>query len=229
MMTTAKAAGRIIGVLVLLQSVGSGLVNFVLMAPVFAAPGFLENAAGHPQRVGLSALLGLATGMLWLGIAITAFQVFRQRSHAMALWFVLLATISACLIAVENINVMSMLSLSEAYAKANIADRNLFQALRGVVASARNWTHYMSLIVAGSTLVVLYGVLFRFALVPRALAAFGLAAAALMIIAVAMPLFGHDIVFPLIMPLGLSQLMLALWLIAKGLPASEHQPSAPLP
>jgi hypothetical protein len=229
MMTTAKAAGRIIGVIVLLQSVGSGLVNFVLMAPVFAAPGFLENAAGHPQRVGLSALLGLATGMLWLGIAITAFQVFRQRSHAMALWFVALAVISASLIAVENINVMSMLSLSEAYGKANIADRNLFQALRGVVASARNWTHYMSLIVAGSTLVVLYGVLFRFALVPRALAAFGLAAAALMIIAVAMPLFGHDIVFPLIMPLGLSQLMLALWLIAKGLPASEHQPSAPLP
>jgi len=228
-MTTAKAAGRIIGVIVLLQSVGSGLVNFVLMAPVFAAPGFLENAAGHPQRVGLSALLGLATGMLWLGIAITAFQVFRQRSHAMALWFVALAVISASLIAVENINVMSMLSLSEAYGKANIADRNLFQALRGVVASARNWTHYMSLIVAGSTLVVLYGVLFRFALVPRALAAFGLAAAALMIIAVAMPLFGHDIVFPLIMPLGLSQLMLALWLIAKGLPASEHQPSAPLP
>jgi len=228
-MTTAKAAGRIIGVIVLLQSVGSGLVNFVLMAPVFAAPGFLENAAGHPQRVGLSALLGLATGMLWLGIAITAFQVFRQRSHAMALWFVALAVISASLIAVENINVMSMLSLSEAYGKANIADRDLFQALRGVVASARNWTHYMSLIVAGSTLVVLYGVLFRFALVPRALAAFGLAAAALMIIAVAMPLFGHDIVFPLIMPLGLSQLMLALWLIAKGLPASEHQPSAPLP
>jgi hypothetical protein len=228
-MTTAKAAGRIIGVLVLLQSVGSGLVNFVLMAPVFAAPGFLENAAGHAQLVGLSALLGLATGMLWLGIAITPFQVFRQRSHAMALWFVALAVISASLIAVENINVMSMLSLSEAYAKANVADRDLFQALRGVVASARNWTHYMSLIVAGGTLVVLYSVLFRFALVPRALAAFGLAAAALMIIAVAMPLCGHDIVFPLLMPLGLSQLMLALWLIAKGLPASDHQPSAPLP
>jgi hypothetical protein len=223
-MTTAKAAGRIIGVLALLQSVGSGLVNFVLMAPVFASPGFLENAAGHSQQVGLSALLGLATGMLWLGIAITAYQVLRQRSHAMALWLVALAVICASLIAVENIDVMSMLSLSEAYAKANVADRDLFQALRGVVASARNWTHYMGLIVAGSTLVVLYSVLFRFALVPRALAAFGLAAAALMIITVAMPLFGHNIVFLLLMPLGLSQLMLALWLIAKGLPASEHQP-----
>jgi hypothetical protein len=223
-MITAKGAGRIIGVLVLLQSIGSGLVNFVLMAPVFAAPGFLVNASGHSQQVSLSALLGLATGMLWLGIAITAFQVLRQFSHAMALWLVALATISASLIAVENINVMSMLSLSEAYAKANVADRDLFQALRGVVASARNWTHYMGLIVAGGTLLVFYGALFRFALIPRALAVFGLGAAALMLIAVAMPLFGYTIVFPLLAPLGLCQLMLALWLIAKGLPTSEHQP-----
>jgi hypothetical protein len=68
---------------------------------------------------------------------------------------------------------------------------------------------------------VFYGVLFRFSLVPRALAAFGLAAVLLQITAVAMPLFGHAIVFPMLMPLGLVQLVLALWLIAKGLPASN--------
>ena len=31
-----------------------------------------------------------------------------------------------------------------------------------------------------------------------------------------MPLFGHDVVFPLLAPLGLSQLILAVWLITKG-------------
>ena len=63
---------------------------------------------------------------------------------------------------------------------------------------------------------MLYSVLWRFALVPRALAAFGLAAVMLQIAAVLMPLFGYRIVFLLIVPLGLSQLALALWLIAKG-------------
>jgi hypothetical protein len=71
---------------------------------------------------------------------------------------------------VENINVMSMLSLSEAYVRANGVEREPFQALRIVVASARNWAHYIGLIVVGSTLLVLYAVLYRFALVPRALA-----------------------------------------------------------
>ena len=170
----------------------------------------------------MSALLGLAVGMLSVGIAITALQVFRQYSRALALWFVALAVVSFCLTAVENINVMSLLSLSEAYAKANVADRELFQALRGVVASARNWAHYIGLIVAGCTLFVFYGVLFRFALVPRALAAFGLGAVALQIVAVAMPLFGEGIVFPMLLPLGLSQSALALWLIARGLPCSEN-------
>jgi hypothetical protein len=31
-----------------------------------------------------------------------------------------------------------------------------------------------------------------------------------------MPLFGHDVVFPMLAPLGVVQLILAVWLIAKG-------------
>jgi hypothetical protein len=63
---------------------------------------------------------------------------------------------------------------------------------------------------------VLYAVLYRFALVPHALAAFGVAAVMLQLTAVAMPLFGHSIVFVMLAPLGVSQLALALWLITKG-------------
>jgi hypothetical protein len=220
-MQTAKGAGRIIGVLLLMQMTGSGVVNFVLLEPAFAPPGFLVNAAGHSLEFGLSAFLGLAIGMIFVGIAIAAFQVFREYSYPMALWLVALAVVGASLTAVENINVMSLLSLSQAYSRANVADHGLFEALRIVAASARNWAHYVALIVAGCTLFVFYGVLFRFALVPRALAAVGLAAVLLQITAVAMPLFGHAIVFPMLMPLGLVQLVLALWLIAKGLPASN--------
>ena len=43
----------------------------------------------------------------------------------------------------------------------------------------------------------------------------------LQIVAVAMPLFGQSIVLPMILPLGLSQLGLALWLIARGLRGLE--------
>ena len=220
-MISAKAAGRTVGACILGQMVGAALVNFVVLDSVFSPPGFLVNAAGHPLQMGLSVVLGLAAALLSVAIAIAAFPVIRQHSHAMALWLLALATAAFALSAVENSHVMSLLSLSEAYAKANDADRAIFQALRGVVASSRNWAHYLGLIVAGCTLFVLYGALLRFRLVPRILAALGLGAVVLQIIAVSMPLFGHDVVFPMLAPLGLTQLALALWLLVKGLPERD--------
>jgi len=82
-MKAASRASRIIGALILAQMVGGVLVNFVLTAPLFGVPGFLVNAAAHSQQIGLSVLLGLATGAISLAIAITAFPVFRQYSHVL--------------------------------------------------------------------------------------------------------------------------------------------------
>jgi len=215
-MEAARRASRIIGALILAQMAGSWLVNFVLTAPLFGAPGFLVSAAAHSEQIAVSVLLGLGVGGTALAIAIVAFPIFGQHSQALALWFVALAVVSLSVAAVENMSVMSMLSLSEAYAKASAAQRDQFEVLRVVVASARNLAHYIGLVFCGSRLLVLYALLYLFALVPRALAAFGLVAIVLQLTAVAMPLFGHSVVFLMLAPLGVSQLILALWLFAKG-------------
>jgi hypothetical protein len=217
MMRASAGVGRIIGVLLLLQLAAGLLVNFVLMAPVLAnPPGYLVNAAAHPLQVGLSVLIGLATGALAVGIAIAAWPVGRQHSQTMALWLLALAVVSFSLLAVENAAVLSMLSLSQACARADTASAGLFPTLAAVVGSARNWAHYTHLIVVGCMYFVLYGLLYRFALVPRGLAAFGLLAVMLQVSAVTMPLFGQPIVFLMLLPLGLSHLALALWLVAEG-------------
>ena len=44
MMGTAKSAGRLIAALLLVQMIFGPVVNFALMGPVLAAPGFLEPA-----------------------------------------------------------------------------------------------------------------------------------------------------------------------------------------
>jgi hypothetical protein len=215
-MRTANQTGRIIGVLLLFQMVISFSVNFVLLEPVFNAPGFLVNAAAHPSRMALAALLGFVTGLLSVGLAVTAFRVFRQNSEALALWLIALAAVGLAINVVESISVMSLLSLSEAYARAIGTQRDLFPSLRGIVASARNWAHYFGLIVSGSDLFVFYVALLRLAVLPRALAALGVAAVSLQLTAVSMPLFGHDVVFPMLAPLGVVQLTAAGWMLVKG-------------
>lgn len=215
-MEAASRAGRIIGVLIIMQMVGSGIVNFVLEPRLLGAAGFLLNAASHSRQIGLAVLLGLITEALWVGIAITAFPIFCQRTQRMALWLVALAVVSLAVGVVENIGVMSMVSLSEAYAKASAVEREQLQSVQVIVASARDWPHFISRIFVGGAIFVFYAVLYRFKLIPRALAGFGLIAAVLMVTAVAMPLFGHDVVFPMLAPMGLSQLILAVWLIVEG-------------
>jgi len=64
---------------------------------------------------------------------------------------------------------------------------------------------------------VLYVALFRFQLVPRLLSGFGCFAVLLQLISVSLPLFGNEVIFPMMAPLGLCQIALSLWLILKGL------------
>ena len=215
-MAAAKHTGRIIGAMLLIQMVGGALDNFVLMAPVHATPGYLVNATLHSTRVGISALVGLSVGLLSVGIAIAAFTAFSRHSLTAALWLVALAVAGLSAAAVENGNVMSLLSLSQSYAKAGLDDPALYPALRQVVAAARNWSHYIGMIISGLMLLVFYGSLFRFTLIPRALAAAGIAAVLLQLGTVSAPLFGRDAPLPMLLPLFVVQLTTALWLIARG-------------
>jgi hypothetical protein len=68
----------------------------------------------------------------------------------------------------------------------------------------------------GALLNVALAALYRSALIPRALAVVGFAAALLQLTAVTRPLFGHRILFAMLLPLGLTHLVLAGWLLAKG-------------
>ena len=215
-MTTAKNAGRVAGALILVQGIGGYVVNFGLIAPATAPPGFLVNAAPHALRVGMTALLGIFMGAFATAIAITVWPVFKKHSERMALSSLALAVAALALAVVENGRLMSMLSLSQAYAASGAADPAAFEGLRGVVAASRNWAHFTHLIIGGSTFFVLYATTFRFALIPRAIAAFGMAAVALQMATVSMPLLGGHVIFPLLAPAGIANLALAVWLLAKG-------------
>jgi hypothetical protein len=227
---STKNAGRIAGALIILQGIGGYLTNFGLLGPALASPGFLVNAAPHAMRVGAAALVGIVAGALGTAIAITVLPVFRKHSETMALWFFALAIAALALAVVENGRVMSLLSLSQAYAASGATDPAAFEGLRGVVAASRNWAHFTHIVVGGATFLVFYATTFRFALIPRALAAFGMAAIALQIATVARPFFGGRVVFELLAPAGIAHLALALWLLAKGFrdtaPALAPSPAA---
>ena len=214
-MRSAKRVGRIVGLLLLAQSFAAFLSQFALLARVSAPPGFLANAADSALQVRLSVLLWFVASALTLAVAITTLPLFRQYSERMALLYLALSVFGLSTSAVDNVAVLNMLSLSQEYATAGGANE-LLQALGAMARSARYAAHYTNLFVGGITAFVLVSILFRFALVPRALAAFGLATLPFQITAVAMPLLGYRYRAVMLVPAAIGLLALVIWLIAKG-------------
>src|SRR5437763_5552582 len=109
--------------------IAGALVNFVLEAPLFGTPGFLVNAASHSRQIAIGALLGLVVEALSVGIAVMAFPIFSERSRALAQWFFALAVVVLAVAVVEAAAVMSIVSVSEAYATAGAAQREQLEAV----------------------------------------------------------------------------------------------------
>ncbi|MEP6707171.1 MAG: DUF4386 domain-containing protein [Pyrinomonadaceae bacterium] len=221
-MKPTKSVSRLIGVLLFVQLAGLSL-PFILLMPAVAT-GFLENAAGMAFQIKVAVFLLFANGALTIGIAIAAFAVFREHSYSMALWFLAFSIIWFSMQAVDNAHLLSMLSLSRQYAAGGAANAELFQTIGTAARSTRVWVHYTELLVIDTWFLLFYSLLFRFVLVPRALAGFGLIAVVLHTAGITLPMFlGYSSVMPMGFSLALSHLAVGTWLLVKGF--KERVPS----
>lgn len=192
------------------------MLNGVLESPMIAAPGVLVNAAPHAMRMGLSAMVGVVVESLWLAISVIALPIVWRHSRAMGALLVAIGAVIVALAAVENAAFMSQLSLSQAYLRAGSPPAEQFDAVRSAVSGARNWIHFLARIADGVAVLAFNVALFRYRLVPRWIAGLAFISAPLMLTSLALPFFGGSVIFPLLAPVGLTQLTLVVWLFAKG-------------
>ncbi len=223
-MASAKNVGRALGGLLLVQVVIGSTVNFGLLGPAITGPeGFLTNAAQYPERIALAALLLIAGGFISVGIAAAVFPVFDRYSRRAVLAYIALSAAGLALSAVEASTIMSMLTVSQQYVNASGDDARQIELLGNAVRYARHWAHYPHLLVGSGTLLLVYGVLFRFRLVPRLITAIGMATIVLQLIGLSMPFFGYRVNFYLLTPMGICHIVLSLWLVARGFAGDEPE------
>jgi hypothetical protein len=225
-MRSARDTGRIIGLLLFFQLAGL-IVPFVLLHPLTTGPeNYLVNAAGSASQIKLAVLLLFANCFLTIAIAITALPALRRSSEAMALWLLVASVIMFSAQALDNVQILSMLSLSQRYGQTTGPDQ-LWQSFAAVVGTTRRWAHYSWLLLIDCWIFSLYSILFRFVLVPRLLASFGLGTVILHFTAI--PLRGFldlSLVTQLGVPMAFSHIALATWLVAKGFSDVVSRPTA---
>jgi hypothetical protein len=209
--TDARATGRSIGLLLFFHMIGAFVLNAVVLPPIFRAPGFLEHAVQMPARLPLAMMLGLALTLIFLAVAILARPIYRLVNEPLALAYLLIVTVGIVLTVGENVGLFAMQNVSETNAVEPVA-----HGVRVIAASVRNGAHFSSVFVAGIGLLLNFLILFRGRLVPRLLAGFGVLAVLAQMFTVAQPFFGGASDARLLAPLGVAQLGLAFWLLAKG-------------
>ncbi len=220
-MRSDLAAARAIAALLVLQMASSYVVNFVIPEPLTsAAGGLLATAASHPERVGTWVLTGLASSSLHVIVFILAWPVLARNSVRQAVAPLAFSIAGLAVVAVEYIGSLSVLSLSVALAADPAAHRDLYAGLALLARSVRNWAHFTELTFSGVALLFFYGAMLRSRLIPTPLAAVGLLAVGLQLASITRPFFGGEVSFPMLAPLGLCQLALAIWLGLRGFRAA---------
>jgi hypothetical protein len=208
------------GVLFVIADI-AGFLTFAFLG-FLSNPDYLFKVTENRNQVVIGALLVLTMELVVSGIAIWLYPVLKKHNEALALWSVGLRIIESVLGIVSAIGLLALLPLSQEFIKAGTPDASYFQTLGTLIQTVRSWTTDVFGIFAWGLGALLYNyIFFQTKLIPRWLSGWGIVAIAVHLASgflVIFAIFGPSSpmqVF-LLVPSGLQELTLAVWLIVKG-------------
>ena len=219
-MKSNKTIGRLVGLLFLFIFATGIFVYQFLQGPVLFSNDFLTSASENSNEIIVSTLLLFLSGITSIVIAIILLPVFKKYSFSLAFLYLAFCILGFIAISIDNISVLSILELSLEYTNNGTENSDTFNTLSTVFYKKHWWTHYISLLISCFPVFVLYYTLYVSKLIPKIISIVGLLAVILMFIEILFSILGDSISMNMLLPIGLIQLILPVWLILKGLNAT---------
>jgi Domain of unknown function (DUF4386) len=219
-MNTSRMTAGTVGVLFIVATVLNVPGNTLTKA-IVDAPDYLVNVSASGNQVVIGALLVLISAFASAGIAIGLYPVLKKHNEALALGAVGLRLIEAVFYMVAVACLLSLLTLSQEYVKAVTPDASLFLTSGTVLLAVKGWAGELGVIAFTLGGLMYYCVFYQSRLIPRWLSVWGIISVALTLASVLLTLFGQitplSTVFVLLnLPIGLQEMVMAVWLIVKG-------------
>jgi hypothetical protein len=211
----------------------SGVLAAVALGGLASDPQALAGLAAGKARVLMAVFFELVMAVTVAGVAFAIFPVLWGDAHtqgrrSLAVWYVGSRVTEGAVFLIGILGLLSLLTLA-----LTVADSGATPALYLPIAAAL-MAFYEYSFVLGQTVfcvgaVMLYALLYQSRRVPRWLSAWGLIAAPLMLIAGFLLPFTGDptstVSSVLYAPLALQEMVLAIWLIARGFAAPQPEVS----
>lgn len=220
-MNTHRRAAVIVGILFIFASV-SAILAVLFFQPILAGPDFLVNGAASKNQVILGVLMELVLVGTAIGTAIGLFPVLRPYGERIALAHLCFRFLEAIAITIGIVAVLSLVTMSQEFVAAVAPDASAYHVAGNLLLAIKNWTFILGPhLLLGVNTLMYSALLYKSKLVPRPLAILGLTGATLVPIAALLELFGVIGMWSvwvglLAAPIGVYEMILAVWLIVKG-------------
>ncbi|MBW1789573.1 MAG: DUF4386 domain-containing protein, partial [Deltaproteobacteria bacterium] len=220
-MNTYRKTATIVGVLYIIGTV-TGVLSVVFTGSILDEPDYLVNVSANANQVILGALFVLIMGLALAMVPVVMFPVSKKHDETLALGYVVfrgaLETVTYVAVVISS---LLLVTLSREFVTAGAPDASHFQAVGTLLIEAGDWISQITTIVFILGALMLYYVLYRSKLVPRWISGWGLITAIPYLAAGFFVMFGLISHFSTIdavlrLPLGLQEMVMAVWLIVKG-------------
>ncbi len=223
---TAVVAGVVFIIAAVTGLLGSSFV------PVLSGTDYLTRVSENASQVAAGALLSLIAALASAGIAIALYPVLKKTGEGLALGSVVFRALEAVMYMVGPVSLLSMRTLGQRFTAAGAADRASLQAIGDSLVSVRDHAGLLGVFAFCLSAFIYYYLFYGSRLIPRWLSGFGIAAIILMATACVLSLLSDSPItsyVALAAPIGLQEMVLAVWLIVKGFNASARaaEPAKP--
>ena len=219
-MNTYRKTAITVGTLFIVCTVASILGPTLAMSA--NSPDYLTQLAGNPDQIITAALLEFIWAAAGAGIAIGLYPLLKKYNGALALGSVGFRVVECVFVLIGTLSLLSLLTLSQEFIAAGAPEASSFQTLGTLLLALRDWQlHVISGLAFSLGVLMYYAILYRSNLIPRWLSGWGVLGAVLALAATVLASFTRDFGLEsadtyLHIPIGLQELVFAVWLIVKG-------------
>ncbi|MEZ5043393.1 MAG: DUF4386 domain-containing protein [Saprospiraceae bacterium] len=217
-MKSNKSIGRLAGIVFIINLVPYVIAHMVILDNLLFSENFLQNIRDNRFKVGLSVILEFTSITAMIVFAILLFPVLRKYGNRLSFTYLGLRFVEFGIIIYSIITLMTIAEISNDVLNYNLEQQMFFHLIAESKFTEWQWAGIIYMLIYVLHCVIFFYLLFKSKLVPRLISIFGFIGILLAFLNLISHLFKLSFGgFYLFAPMGLIELILAIWLIIYGL------------
>src|SRR4051812_5095551 len=223
-MNSYKKTARAVGV-VYLAGMVVGVVGNILIQSVLSAPNHLTSLSANSTLLGIGAMLWLIAVAGDTAHGVLMFPILKLHNEWIAFGYLASRILDSVFVAIMVLFVLLQIPLGGEYLNAGGSDASYLQSLSRVFMEAKLYAYHFGMTTVGVAGLMLCYLFYRAKLVPRLVSIWGLVGYAALLGGSVLEVLGFDLQLIHVIPGGLWEMFIGVWLIVKGFSPAAIAPA----